>query len=105
VSSRLLPFHAQVATYIGVGEGFVGSNLVSVGSRQVAGWVAGWIWKISLIYGHKRLTGSKGSTFINKLRVEKIGEREKRIGVTVGISCYTCYPGMQADSPNVGGET
>lgn len=35
---------------------------------------------------------------------QREGEGRKRIGVTIGISCYTCYPSMQAKLPNVEGE-
>jgi hypothetical protein len=104
VSSRLLPHHAQVATHKPLAYTCLGSNLMSVGSRQVAGWVAGWIWKISLTYGSKRLTGSRCSIFINKLRVEKKRRYKERIGITIGISCYTCYLGARAEPSNVGAE-
>jgi hypothetical protein len=92
-SSRLLPHSAQVATpktfYI-----VSGSNLASVGSRWVAAWVATRVEDIFLIYGIELLMGSRCSTFFNKLCTNKKRQGKKRIRVTIGVSCYTCYPGI-----------
>ena len=93
VSSRLLPRGAQVATLEAFTHEGAGSNLAPAGSSWVAGWVAGCIERISLTYGAKKLTGSRCSTFFNKLCVKKKREGKERIGVTIGVSCYTCYPG------------
>lgn len=76
-----------------------------VGSMLVAGWVAGWVENISLTYRVEEAMGSRCSTFINKLRVKKERRVKERIRVTIGISCYTCYPGMQPGPPNVGGQS
>ncbi len=92
MSSRLLPRRAQAATPSRFTHAYVGSNLVPRGSSQVAGWVAGWIWKKSLTYETKELRGSRCSTFVNKLRIRKEKGGKKRIGITRGTSCYTCYP-------------
>ena len=73
-----------------------------VGSRLVAGWVAGWVENISLTYRVREVMGSRCSTFFKNLRIKESGEGKERIGITIGISCYTCYPGMQAGPPNVG---
>jgi hypothetical protein len=105
VSSRLLPRGAQVATPEAFAHAGGCSNLAPAGSRWVAGWVAGWVEVISLIYGVERLIGSRCSTFFNKLCAKKKRKGKERIRVTIGVSCYTCYPGMQANPPNVGGDS
>jgi hypothetical protein len=78
--------------------------LSPMGSRPVAGWVAGWVAGFTLTYGFEGLSGSRCSSFLNKLRAKRKKRGRGRIGVTIGISCYTCYPGMQVDPLNVGGE-
>ena len=101
--SRLLPRRSQVATLRTFSHTGGGSNLTLVSSRTVAGWVASWVENISLTYRVEEVIGSRCSTFFNNLRI-KVGRGGKeRIGVTIGISCYTCYPGMQPGPPNVVG--
>jgi hypothetical protein len=95
VSSRLLPERAQVATHRISIHAELGSKMIHKGIRWVAGWVAGCEQGTTLTYGQNRLTGSKCSTFVNKLRVNSIEDPKRRIGVTMAISCYTCYPGVQ----------
>jgi hypothetical protein len=95
VSSRLLPNHAQRATPRPFIHAEMGSNLTRKGSRQVASWVARWVQSISLTYELKSRMGSRCSTFAKKLRAKNRREEKKYIGVTIGISCYTCYPDAQ----------
>lgn len=71
VSSKLLPCSAQVATSEAFAHDGAGSNLAPVGSRGVAGWVAGWVEDIPLTNGVEKLTGSRCSNFFNKLCTKK----------------------------------
>ena len=100
MSSKLLPGHAQVATSKAFTHARGYSNLVLAGSRRVAGWVAGWVGKIPFTSGFEVLAGSRCSTFFNNLRVEGKREDKERIRVTIGRSCYTCYPGPNAPDSN-----
>ena len=99
MSSRLLPRHTQVATYKVFAHTGVGSRLTSIGSRRVAGWVAGWDWRMSLAYDAKRIAGSRCSTFLQKVCARNRRTGREHIGVTIGVSCYTCYPDAQANGP------
>jgi hypothetical protein len=74
--------------------------LPPTGSRRVAGWVAG----ITLTYRLEGILDSRCSSFLNKLRSNRRKRGRERIGVTIGRSYYTCYPGRQPDTPKVGGE-
>ncbi len=100
MSSRLLPGRTQVATPDNFTHGEAGSNLALKGSRRVAGWVAGWTWRIFLTYAVEKIRGSRCSTFHKKLRIRNRREGKERIGITIGISCYTCYPKVQINRPD-----
>ena len=90
MSSRLLPHNAQVATPEAFVHALLGSRLISEGSMQVAAWEQ----NIPFNYGVRRLTGSRCSTFFKKLYARKKRRGKERIRVTIGVSCYTCYPGI-----------
>ena len=74
MSSTLLPRRPQVATLIWGVSSQIGSKLPPLGSRRVAAWVAAWVAEVTLTYGFQGLRGSRGSSFLNKLRVK---EKEK----------------------------
>ncbi len=65
--------------------------MVISGSRWVAGWVAGCHKENWLIHAALAGLGSRGSNSLNKLRIREDRVRE-RIGLTIGTTCYTCYP-------------
>ena len=66
--------------------------MAAAGSRRVAGWVAGYRGEIRPTHAVLAGTGSRCSTFFNELRIHERKVR-RRIGLTIGTTCYTCYPG------------
>ena len=89
MSRNLLPHYAQPATLPRALNASTGSTLDRSSSRWVAGWVATCSNALSLIYAVLFAVGSKGSNFFKNLRTR--GRGKERIGLTIGISCYTCY--------------
>jgi hypothetical protein len=90
VSSKLLLRSTQLATSESSIPASGCSKLLPSGSRWVAGWVAGGLSSISLTYAAKSFVGSRGSRFLKNFRMRE--EKKRRIGITIEISCYTCYP-------------
>jgi hypothetical protein len=105
VSSSLLPERARVATHRVSIHAELGSKMLPGGISWVAGSVATWGQSIFLTYRRNTLMGSRCSIFVNKLRTKSGKALKKRIGVTIAISCYTCYPGVQVGSLDVGSAT
>ena len=78
MTSNLLPHLPQVATpYMEPGR-CKGSNLLPLGSKKVAGWVAGCRSTFWLTYAVCSVKGSKGSNFIKNLRIRRKAKRAYR---------------------------
>jgi hypothetical protein len=68
--------------------------LGGVGSRWVAGWVAALHAITRHIHAALPGLGSRCSTFFNKLCIRERRTRE-RVELTIGTTCYTCYPAAE----------